>query len=136
MYKKSLRLALAGSTGLLLSSTWAQTDSGTSLTVGTIKDQLEASVVRVLIKQSDSWSAEEKLHQGKPLSEGRETFYTSSHKVEIDATDKGSLGGVVIRYGARVYSVENKLDPELTAANDGKPFFSIVDTSWIHVTRF
>lgn len=135
MFRTHKFAALLVTIGLLVSAAArGQADpSGTTLSVGAVKDAAEAAVVRVFIKQVEGWNVDDKLVMSKKLVVGRETFYTMSRKFEIDATDKGTLGGVVLRYGARAYNVRNELDAEATRVNDGKPVISIDSGAWIHV---
>jgi len=132
--KKNSLFAFVLASGFLLSNAAQSQDiSGASLSVGAIKDSFEATAVRVLIEQADAWNAEDKLFMAKQQKPGPETFYTMSRKFLIDATDKGTLGGVVLRYGFRVYNVTNEVDRTLPPRSDGTPAVTVDSTDWIHL---
>jgi hypothetical protein len=118
---------------LFSSSVWAQPVAENTLSLGAVRDITEKAVVRLMVKHAEAWNADDKLVQRKTLVAGRETFYTTSRKAELNVTENGTFDGVILRYGVRAYSVNNELDKVLTQANDGKPVISIDSDSWIHV---
>lgn len=112
--------------------TVAQESANTSLTIGAIKDQAEASAVRVLVKYGDSLSITDELVP-KEISGDRGLFYTVSRQATVDTSDAGKFGGVSFRYGLKRYDVGMKTDPDAPARADGKPVVKFDGDKWMHV---
>lgn len=123
-----LRIAVAGVVLSVASITsLAQGESSGSLTLGAIKEQAEAPVVRVLAKFGDSLAIADQLVPGS-VSGDRGTFYTLNRIVKVDATDKGQFGGVSVRYGLKYYSVGMK-----TETFEGQPITKFDGDRLMHV---
>lgn len=120
---------------LLLSASvsLAQEDSGASLTIGAIKDQVEGSAVHILAKYGESLGVTDKLIP-KEISGDRGLFYTMSRQITIDETDKGNFGGISLRYGVKRYNVGVKT----TAVDENgapleKPITKFDGDKWMHI---
>lgn len=109
------------------SSTQAQDESAGSLTIGTIKEKAEASIVRVLAKFGDSLAISDRLVP-KSESGDRGAFYTLNRVAKIDATEKGQFGGVSFRYGVKYYNVGMK-----TETFEGKEIIKFDGDKLMHV---
>lgn len=70
------------------------TDKPLSLSLGTVKDQLESSAVRALVKFANDGEL-----QGSLINPNQASFYLVRRKIDFDVTDKGALGGAALRYG-------------------------------------
>lgn len=110
----------------------AQENAATSLSIGAIKDQVESAAVHVLAKYGDSLSVTDKLVP-QQISGDRGSFYTLSRQFTVDTADKGSFGGVSLRYGIKRYDVGLKTDPEAPPRADGKPVIKFDGDKWMHV---
>lgn len=121
------RAGLAGVLGLVAhAAAFAQaTDTALpvkplALSLGTVKERVEQSFVRALVKYANDHELAEALGG---LS-SPDAFYVSRRKLEFDVTDRGSFGGVALRYGV------TRIQGSETTNNLGLRVF---DTAgWIH----
>lgn len=65
-----------------------------TLSLGAVKEQLETSGVRALVKFANARELDEALK-----SPGGPSFYILNRKIDVDVTDKGTFGGLSMRYG-------------------------------------
>ena len=89
----------------------AQDDKPLELSIGAVKDQVNASATRVLAKYADKFTYDEALK-----SPAGGTFYQLSRKFTIDTADDNRFGGVRLRYGILGFSLPTK-----TTMFEGKP---------------
>lgn len=129
----TLLLSLSASLAL------AQEDSGASLTIGAIKDQVEGSSVHVLAKYADSLGVNDRLitsrkNEIKTISGDRDIFYTLSRQFKVDTTDKGNFGGISLRYGVTRYDIGMKTTSVDENGNPlSRPITKFDGDKWAHI---
>lgn len=102
----------------------AAAETGLQLSLGTIKEKLEASAVRALVKFGDRLTLEDRLSNvAQPV------FFAVTRKVEFDVGDRGSFNGLNLRYGAKAFLVPIK---EVTLPN-GETARLSDSSGWMHV---
>lgn len=92
-------LATVAASPVAAQSSAGPADKPLQLSLGTLKEEAEKSAVRALVKFGDGAALTEALVRPESAS-----FYVVSRKVEFDATDSGTFGGVALRYGVVRYS--------------------------------
>lgn len=70
-----------------------------TLSLGSVKERAEAATVRALVKYANRKELEDAL-----VSANGSSFYVIKRNIDLDVTDKGTLGGLAVRYGAVRFS--------------------------------
>lgn len=108
--------------------------TGASLSVGTIKTNLEQSGVRVLAKYGDSLALSDKLNVKKDnVKDGRSSFNIVSREFKVDATDDGKFGGINFRYGLQYYNIGVKEVVDAPGVPPGVTVIKFDGGKWMHV---
>lgn len=116
-------IVAAAVSSVLVSPTNAQqvaTDAPKPLTLsaGAVKDAIEGSITRALVKYSNDAAVDDALVNLQP-----DSFYVVRRKFDFDVGDKNTLSGATLRYGATRFAAS-------TTTVDG---LEVVDTAgWVH----
>ena len=117
-------LVCMGRVAIAQETTQGGTPAALELSLGAIAEQVEGSAVRALVKYGDRISEEDRL-----VSATGSTFYEITRKVQFDVTDKGTFGGVFLRYGFKAYRV-----PIIEKTLENGKTIKLSDSSgWMHV---
>lgn len=92
-----------------------------ALSLGSVKERVEPSAVRALVRYANDHELAEKLGG---LSSA-DSFYVSRRKFDFDVTDQGTFGGVAVRYGVTRISGS-------TTRLEGLPNPVFDSAGWIH----
>ncbi len=130
--RSSFRILFISLLALSATKSLAEENTGASLSIGSIRDQVEGSAIRILAKYGDSLNITDKLVPQEG-SGNRRSFYALSQQFKVDTADKGNFGGVSFRYGVKYYNEGVKTDPNAPPREDGKPVIKFDGDQWMHV---